>query len=60
MQQSAEQSDNHVVDLDSYRSRKSVQSKLKLPPGRDETEALFNEIAQHLLMAIRAITASCH
>jgi hypothetical protein len=59
MQTSAEQG-NDVVDLDSYRSRKSVQSKLKLPVGREETEALLNEIAEHLLMAIRAITTYCH
>jgi hypothetical protein len=59
MQTSAEQ-DNDVVDLDTYRSRKSVQSKLKLPTGREETEALLNEIAEHLLMAIRAITTRCH
>lgn len=59
MQISAEESDE-VIDLDSYRSRKSVESKLKLPAGREETEALLNELAHHLLMAVRAITTHCH
>lgn len=59
MQLSAEESDE-VIDLESYRSRKSVQPALKLPAGREETEALLNEIAHHLLMAVRAITTHCH
>jgi hypothetical protein len=59
MQPSAEKSDE-IIDLDSYRSRKSVEHKLKLPPTREETEELFNEVAHHLLMAVRAITSRCH
>jgi hypothetical protein len=59
MQSSAEKSDE-VIDLDSYRSRKSVDHKLKLPPSREETEDLLNEIAHHLLMAVRVITSHCH
>lgn len=59
MQVNAEESDE-VIDLESYRSRKSVESRLKLPAGREETEALLNEIAHHLLMAVRAITTYCH
>jgi hypothetical protein len=59
MQSSAEKSDE-VIDLDSYRSRKSVGHKLKLPPSREETEDLLNEIAHHLLMAVRVITSHCH
>jgi len=60
MQSSAEESDR-IIDLDSYRSRKSVTpNKLKLPPGREETEALLNELAHHLLMAVRVITTYCH
>jgi hypothetical protein len=59
MQSSAEKSDE-VIDLDSYRSRKSVDHKLKLPPSREETEDLLNEVAHYLLMAVRAITSHCH
>lgn len=60
MQLNAEKSDR-VIDLDSYRSRKRVtRDKLKLPPGREETEALLNELAHHLLMAVRVITSHCH
>lgn len=59
MQSSAGQSDE-VIDLDSYRSRKSVENKLKLPASREETEELLNEVAHHLLMAVRAITSRCH
>lgn len=59
MQSSAEKSDE-VIDLDSYRSRKSVENRLKLPASREQTEQLLNEVAHHLLMAVRAITAHCH
>jgi hypothetical protein len=59
MQESAEENEG-VVNLDDYRTRSGYGKILQLPAKREDAEELLNEIAHHLLMAVRAITSICH
>lgn len=45
-----------VVDFNAYKSHRDEVMRLRLPPDPSEAEELLNEIAHHLLMAVRAIT----
>jgi hypothetical protein len=52
-------SQKDIIDLDAYRARKvrvPLHIREALPTPKDAEEAL-NEVARHLLMAVRVITA---
>jgi hypothetical protein len=52
--------DDRVVDLAAYRSQKSRNMGVQLPQKREDAERLLNELAQHILAAVRVITTGCH
>jgi hypothetical protein len=60
MQHGATKTDETVIDLAAYRTRKKESDGVCLPEDREEAEEVFRQLAHHLLMAVRVITRHCH
>lgn len=60
MQRGATKTDETVIDMAAYRARKDEPAGVFLPDDREEAEAMFRDLAHHLLMAVRIITRHCH
>jgi hypothetical protein len=60
MQRGATKTDETVIDMAAYRTRKQESGGLILPTDREEAEEVFRQLAHHLLMAVRVISRNCH
>lgn len=60
MQRGATNTNETVIEMAAYRVKKEESKGLYLPSDKEEAEAVFRELAHHLLMAVRVISKHCH
>ncbi|MDR6393029.1 hypothetical protein J2803_005669 [Paraburkholderia phenoliruptrix] len=60
MQRGATNTNETVIYMAAYRTKKEESAGLCLPEDREEVEEVFRQLAHHLLMAVRVISKHCH